>query len=473
MITRLRNLLLMLLGQVPTVLTLALLGGIAWWGYVWDWRVPTLPELLDPSSVKKPGETEKKAESEEAKNADKQTREVLVRVLVSHAENKGEQSSVATLPVLKLPSEEVMDAAGIKTQPVEERLIDDRVTAHGHVDFDQNHYAHLATRASGTAWRVFKQAGDEVKKGDVLALIACPELATLKFDLQQMLLTEKARQRSYQRQIKAAESTAFKDRESADFALRDSRLALSKDQQALQNLGLNVSVAELTQLSDEEQVAARLRTLGISDSLLQSLDANAVRGNNLLPMYAPFDGMVVKRDIVVGEMVSPATPQFVLAALQNLWICLHVRLENVSRLKEGQEVAFHLDGPNEDAPPAIIKWISAEVDEKTRTVAVRADVPNPHGRLRPNTFGDARILIDRRKRAIVPNEALQFDGTSPIVFVRGASPTEFQPCRVTLGPRHQDFTVVLSGVQAGQTIATSGSHVLLSAMLKERIAGED
>jgi cobalt-zinc-cadmium efflux system membrane fusion protein len=475
MFTRLRNLFLMLLGQVPTVLTLALLGGIAWWGYVWDWTVPPLPVLLDPSVRKKSDEADKKQEEDgkDQQSTAAQQHEVLLRVLVARPENKGQKSSEPQLPLLKLPSEEAMKAAGIDSQPVEEKTIDDCVTAHGHVDYDQNHYAHLSARASGTAWSVQKQLGDEVKKGDVLALIACPELARLKFDLQQTLLTVKARERYFQREKALRESGTAKDRDTAEFALRDARLALAKDQQSLQNLGLSVSVEELAQLKDERQVADRLRTLGISDTLLQGLDAAAVTGNNLLPMYAPFDGIVIKRDIVIGEPVTPATPQFVLADLRTLRLCLHVRLENVHRLKENQEVAFHLDGANEDAPTARIKWISAEVDEKTRTVAVRAEVPNPQGRLRPNAFGDAKILVDRRKRATVPNEALQFDGTSHIVFVRGKSPTEFQPRRVTLGPKHENFTVVLSGVEAGQSIATSGSHVLLSAMLKERIGGDD
>lgn len=453
MSVQLRKLPWMLLNQLPTLLTLALIGVIAWWGYSWDWKIPTLPELMDPSAAKKIEEDDKKSDGEN-----------------QHASSQGKKE----LHPVQLPSEEAMKAAGIVTKPVAERMIDDFVKAHGHIDYNQDHYAHLSTRASGTAWRVFKRQGDEVKKGDVLALIASPELAQLKFDLQQTLLTMKMRERKYQRLDKAGTATAPIDLENAHFTLREARVALSKTQQSLQNLGLNAPLDELTPLTvTDEQITARLRTLGIPDSLLQRMDSGAVTGNNLLPMYAPFDGMVVRRDIVIGEMVTPATPQFHLAKLRQLWICMHVRLEDAGRLKEGQEVVFHLDGPKEDAPPATIKWISAEVDEKTRTVPVRADVTNSNGRLRPNAFGDASILVDRRKRPLVPHEALQFDGTSYIVFVRGQSNTEFQAQRVQLGPRLQDEWVILSGVEAGQTIATSGSHVLLSELQKERIAGDD
>ncbi|HEY7331049.1 MAG TPA: efflux RND transporter periplasmic adaptor subunit [Gemmataceae bacterium] len=452
MVVQFRRLPLMLLGQVPTVLTLALLGGLAWWGYVWDWKIPTLPGLLNPATAKKGEEEAKKSEDDD----------------------KATEGSDKALPPIKLRTAEAMEEAGIKTKPVVEQEIGEYVKAHGHVDYNKNHYAHLSTRASGSAWRVFKREGDEVKRGDVLALIASPELAQLKFDLQQTLLMVKSRERYYQRLKSAESSTPPKDVESSHFALRESRVALSKTQQSLQNLGLHVPLDELVQLNvSDEQVATRLRTLGIPDSLLQGLDANSVTGNNLLPMYAPFDGMVVNRDIVMGEMVTPATPQFHLADLRHLWICLHARMEDVGRLKEGQEVAFHLDGPNEDAPPARIAWVSAEVDEKTRTVPVRAEVENLRGRLRPNSYGDARILVGRQNRLTVPNESLQYDGTSHVVFVQGDSPTEFQPRRVQLGPRHEDSTIVLSGIKEGEVVAVSGSHVLLSEMLKERIAGED
>jgi membrane fusion protein, heavy metal efflux system len=163
----------------------------------------------------------------------------------------------------------------------------------------------------------------------------------------------------------------------------------------------------------------------------------------------------------------------VVADLRQLWLMLHVHMEDVNKLKVGQEVQFSLEGAKGDVPPARLGGISAEVDAKTRTVDVRADVPNPQGRLRPQNFGNARIFLGRVTRVVVPTEALQWDGRAHLVFVKGDSPTEFQPVRVRPGARHGDFTELLYGVTAGQEVATAGSHVLLSEMLKERISGEE
>lgn len=446
MSSRLHRFALLLLRQVPALLALGVLASIAWWGYIWDWRVPTLPELLHPSE-KKAEEAEKSPEKKEPERDNKK------------------------LPPFKLDSKEAVDKAEIEMQRIEPQWVDEYVKAHGDIEFDLNHYAHLSTRAAGSVHSVHKEAGSEVKKGDILALIASPELARLKFDLQQTLLMVQTRASIARRFNSSGDATAAKDRESAEFALRDARIALSKDQQSLQNLGLNIALDELTNLNDE-QIAARLRTLGISETLLQKLDDGPL-SNNLLPLYAPFDGLVIKRDIVRGEIVSPQTPQFVLADTRRLWITLHVRMEDAGKLKLHQKVVFHLDAPKMDAPPTEINWISAEVDEKTRTVAVRADVANPDGSLRPHTFGDGDILVNREKHLTVPNDAIQVDGATNLVFAQGESATEFQPLRVTLGKRHDTFTVVLDGVEAGQTIAVKGTRTLLSEMLKERIGGED
>src|SRR5262249_48882806 len=156
------------------------------------------------------------------------------------------------------------------------------------------------------------------------------------------------------------------------------------EQQALANLGLPVRPSDYRDLSDDE-VARRLRTLGLPPGLTgDDLPAN------LLPFRAPFAGVVLKRDITVGELASTTQPQFVLADTSRLWLLLDVRQEDAPRVRAKQLVQFTADPTGQEASGRIA-WTSPEVDPKTRTVRARVEVENPNGELRPATFGKATI----------------------------------------------------------------------------------
>jgi cobalt-zinc-cadmium efflux system membrane fusion protein len=83
------------------------------------------------------------------------------------------------------------------------------------------------------------------------------------------------------------------------------------------------------------------------------------------------------------------------------------------------------------------------------------------------------VLVKPIPKAVaLPDAAVQWEGKKAMVFVR-RSATEFVPKEVTLGVRQDGYTQVLEGAQPGDEVVTTGSHVLRSEMLKERIGGED
>src|SRR5262249_53002866 len=152
-----------------------------------------------------------------------------------------------------------------------------------------------------------------------------------------------------------------------------------------------------------------------------------------------------------------------------------------------------------------LRWLSPEVDPKTRTVRARADVYNPTGQLRPGTFGRARIPVLRQQAVTVPTSALQWDGRCYRVFVRRDDKT-FEPLLVLPGTRQGNRTqlhdpravqyaglagwlaapdgpwqalaasrggeTILTPLEPGARVATAGSYVLKSEMQKGRIGGE-
>ena len=156
--------------------------------------------------------------------------------------------------------------------------------------------------------------------------------------------------------------------------------------------------------------------------------------------------------------------------------------EHAIRLATGQELSFTTDG----APIEVhsqISWISTEVDERTRTVAVRAVVDNPliegedpqyggQRLLRANTFGKGRVRVREKPSAlVVPNLAVQWDEGKYLVFVRIADDT-FEARPVELGTVTDKSTEIVAGLQPGDVIATTGSHVLKSEIQQLRSTQE-
>ena len=437
--------------RIPALLTLGLLAGLAYWGARSDWTLPSFAQLWG------------KQDAEEKGSSDPTT-----RVLSAPAGGKR----------IEFPSADAVDKAGIRCDRAKVQTLAQYVTANGAVDYEPSAYARLTSRAAGSVWRVDKEIGDPLKKGDVLALIDSAEVGRAKADFLQSLAQVKVRATTLERLQAAGREGAVPDRSlrEAEAGLREARIRLFNDQQALLNLGLPVRLQDVEDLPEEQQVR-RLRLFGLPDALAKQLDPETLTAN-LLPLTAPFDGVVVQRDTAVGEVIEKTQPKilFVVADVRQLHIDLAVNPEDMAGVRVGQAVQFWTNGKavGEAAPDVVcrVSHISPEVDEKTRRVTVHAECDNPDGRLRPNAFGTGRILLRERPGAVVvPSEAIQADGSTSLVFVR-VSATNFEARPVEPGLREGDL-VEVSGVQPGEEVVTAGSFALKSELLRDRITGGD
>jgi cobalt-zinc-cadmium efflux system membrane fusion protein len=244
------------------------------------------------------------------------------------------------------------------------------------------------------------------------------------------------------------------------------------------NLGLPIHLEDPEHATDLE-LAQRLQFLGLPEALKSTLDP-ATTTIGLIPLVAPFDGVVIGHEISLGEVVSPSAEQFVVADISRMWILLDVRREDAANLLLGQDVVFTTDGGHADVH-STIAWISSEVDEKTRTVSVRAEVENPmipesqlrgqeRRRLLANAFGTGRIRVRQVPHAtVIPNECVQWEGGRWVVFVP-TDETTFEARPVELGISRRNVVEVLSGLEPGERVATTGSHLLKSEIVRSRIA---
>jgi cobalt-zinc-cadmium efflux system membrane fusion protein len=495
--------------MVPTGLVLTGLGALAYWGHAMDWKLPKFSTLVGGSAIQNddwcPAHNVPESACVECKP------DLLPRAKIPYCKTHGvpecpldhpeiaQVNGPAELPrydvraalgLLERPeasrqcklhehriqfaSAAAAEKAGVDVDVVQERPLSEFVTANGEVAYDQTRVARLSARVPGTVWRVDKKVGDPVRQGEVLALIDAVEVGKAKADFLQAVAQWRLKSNTLDSLQTVAASGAVSERmmREAQAAVSEARIRLLAVQQTLVNFGLPLGSG--WQALPEDRLALHVQFLGLAPGVSEQLDPARTTAN-LLPLTAPLDGRVVAREIVAGEVVDVAKILFIVADPRQMWLTLHVRMEDAKHLALGQAVHFRPDGDTEDANGRI-GWISTAVDAKTRTVQVRADLANPDGRLLANTFGQGRIVLREEPRAVaVPKEAVQFDGDCFILFVRDkdylkeGAPKVFHVRKVRPGAQDERFTEILVGVLPGEVIATKGSAVLQAELLKANL----
>lgn len=371
-------------------------------------------------------------------------------------------------------SQEALERTGIEVATVEKRPMVSELVVNGVVAYDERRIAQLSTRVPGSIWRVEKHLGDHVRRGDVLLVIDSQDVGQFKADFLNALVVHESRREQLAILEEVKSAVMGRQIREARAALREARNHLVNAEQALVNLGFDISITDFEPLDDDAR-AARIRTLGLPPAVTSALPGDRLT-SNLLPLYAPFDGIVVGREAVVGEVIEAAKPIFEVADVSTMLLVLNVSKEDADRVAIGQRVTFRPDGSTEEYA-STITWISTEVNEETRTLQVRAEVPNDvqplaaAGGLRANTFGAGRIEIDRRGTAVVvPRQSVQWDGSRWVVFVPTGE-TAFVARPVQPGVQDGDFVEIVDAADGPPLthVVAAGSHVLKSQILLERM----
>lgn len=378
---------------------------------------------------------------------------------------------------IQFASAETLEKVGVEIAVTEERPLVEAISAPGEVTYDETKMAHLASRVTGVVWGAERQVGDRVNAGDVLAYIDSTDVGRAKGELLAAVAQLRLKQTNVERlRPLAADGTVpgFRMRE-AEAAWDEARIRVQTSEQALVNLGLVVDASTFDK-TDIDAIGKRIQFLGLPADMTSKLDA-ATTTSNLFPIRAPLSGVVVSRHVVEGEAVEAGTVVFAVADTESLWLTLNVKQEDAPFLTPGQTVLFRPSGsgPVEELSGKLA-WISTEADDQTRTVAVRAQLPNPHGRLRSNTFGTGRVVLREEPSAVmVPSEAVHWDGTCHVVFVRDQdyfkedSPKFFHVRSVRVGVKEGDTTEIIAGLLPGEVIASRNSVVLEAQLLKSNL----
>jgi cobalt-zinc-cadmium efflux system membrane fusion protein len=436
---------------VPTALVVLALAGVAFWGHHTDWSF-----AVRHRAVKEQGHGRGELAQVRSEPAGKDSAEAL--------------PGLGRRVRIEFESADAVERAGIDIAPAWQAAMTEAVTAGGEIRFDPDRVARLSARAPGSAWRVARTVGDPVKAGDLLALIDAAEVGRAKAELQQALVQARLKQTALTNIAAAGTAIPERQRREAQAAAREAEVRLHSAEQALANLGLPVRADDYQALSLQE-VVRRMRLLGLQQSEAAGLGPTVTTAN-LLPVRAPFEGVVLRADVVAGEVVEPGKVLFVVVDPSRLWLTLHVGPQDARRVAIGQTVKFRPDGQSDEFEGRL-NWIGTAADETTRTVPVRAELANGAGLLRASTLGQGRIVLRTEPNAVVvPHEAVQSFRGSPVVFVRDPTFLEpggtkaFHARPVRTGARDAQNMEILAGLRPGETVATKGSGLLLNELLR-------
>lgn len=333
--------------------------------------------------------------------------------------------------------------ARLRSEPVRREQLAVTLALPGEIAADPDRSARLASPIAGRLESVRFREGSSVKEGDVLAVIAVPDLGRLR--------TERA---AAQAQAKAARAQA--ERLRGLFAE-----SLASEQEYLDAQATAESL-ELEARAGSEQ----LRALGL-----------AGKGGNpaALSLRAPIAGTVVARNAVVGQPVGAQQVLCEIVDLSQLWFLGRVFEKDLGRLALGAAVEVQLNAYPEQRFFGKVEYIGQQVDPVARTVTARVVLENREGLLRVGLFGTAYVSTGAARgepALVVPRAALTEIAGKQVVFVRQPD-GHFELHEVTTGESAAGKVEVLAGLREGEQVVVEGVFTLKSAVLKSTFAEEE
>lgn len=193
----------------------------------------------------------------------------------------------------------------------------------------------------------------------------------------------------------------------------------------------------------------------VTTNLRSSLaDIDLVRANlQRTEIRAPFSGIIGLRNVSAGAVVSPSTLIVRLQQVSSLKLDFSIPEKYGPSVKTGSTISFQVDGSTKNSQGTVYA-IEPGVEEQTRNLRIRARVANSSSRFRPGTFARVTLTVQTNNALVVPTQAvIPQTRTNQVVVIKNGK-AQFKD--ITTGLRTAGSIQVLSGLTAGDTVATTG-----------------
>lgn len=302
----------------------------------------------------------------------------------------------------------------------------------GRVTFDETRTTRLTSPLVGRVDTVLTRVGTPVQEGEKILSVRSGALVDLMVavKLAETDLSAQKRATERVRDLVALNAAPAKDLVAAQKTLKEAELTL-------------------------EAAKLKQRSLHV---------ANASEG--LFWLLAPKSGVVVERNVAVGQEVGPDTvePLAVISQLDEVHVHGSVPESDVGGVLVGSEATVTSPAAPGRKFTGQVEYVSELVDPVRRTVDVRVRMQNADHSLRPNAYVQVTFTIGGGMRVIVPADAVVTDDQSSVVFVQEGSPPKLVKRTVELGRQRNGKAEVVQGLAVGESVVIKGALLLLNAV---------
>ncbi len=313
----------------------------------------------------------------------------------------------------------------------------------GSLEYNLDHYAEIGTLVDGRLTSITVKPGDTVKRGQVLAQLVVPSIANAQADY----LSATAADRSAKTNL---------ERESS---LLDKGLTTAREAE--------VARAEASRSEAELASAkAKLEALGVA----RPTAGTSISGAGVLNLTSPIDGVVVRRDAILGRFLQAKETAFVIADPFDLRASLNIYEADLPYFNVGQEAEIFVDALPGRSFKGKIVLVEPQIGKQSRSARAFINVNNSDNLLKPGLFVRASIKLPEtvsQGRLLVPAPAVQPIGDDKVVFVERQEPGSFEVRKVQVARTTSQVAEIREGLQKGEKIVVDGAFVLRGEVTKQ------
>lgn len=308
----------------------------------------------------------------------------------------------------------------------------------GEIKLNADKSVHIVSRAGGIVETVSANAGDKVRKGQVLASVSSQGIADMRSDLL-----------AAQKRVELARATYVREKQ-----LWEEKISAQQDYLQAQH---DLQSAEI----DAQRIQQRLKAIGASAS---------TKGLTRYEIRSPIDGVVTNKQISQGQVVSEVDSIYEVSDLSTVWAEITIYAKDINTVKVGQKVTIKATA-FEAQTTGTIAYVSALVGGQSRTAMARVVLNNADSTWLPGLPVNVELVSDEVKVPLaVSVEGLQTLRDWSVVFGRYGEFFEARP--LVLGRRDDRYAEVLSGIQIGERYA-AGNSFLIKADIGKAGASHD